>query len=274
MALSKSLADAYQDAEYALLEPPLAFRIGEPSAPLDALLARFGAASGVFLTAVNPRSERKSAEENRAALAELEKTLAAANYSRCPAEGRDPRRRWPSEPGFFVPGLPRGDAAALGRRFRQNAIVYAERGSAPRLVDLTGPVRIVLDTNVWLDWLVFDDPSLAPLRSALAAGRVEIVIDESCAAELAEVLKRPFRRAFDPSLAMRECLRLSVFSRESFSGKNLPSCRDPDDQKFLEAAAAAQAEVLLTKDEALLELARRKPPFRIADPKKFAFDQM
>jgi len=36
-------------------------------------------------------------------------------------------------------------------------------------------VRLVLDTNVWLDWLVFDDPSVAGMRAA-------------CEAELARVL--------------------------------------------------------------------------------------
>jgi len=30
----------------------------------------------------------------------------------------------------------------------------------------------------------------------------------------------------------------------------LPQCRDPDDQKFLEAALAAKADVLITKDRA------------------------
>jgi hypothetical protein len=47
---------------------------------------------------------------------------------------------------------------------------------------------------------------------------------------------------------------------------SLPRCRDPHDQKFLELALAAQADALVTKDQALLELARRKLPFRIAAP--------
>jgi len=57
----------------------------------------------------------------------------------------------------------------------------------------------------------------------------------------------------------------------------LPLCRDPDDQKFLEAALAARAEFLLTRDRALLELARRAGhaqrravPFRILTPEGFA----
>jgi putative PIN family toxin of toxin-antitoxin system len=269
MGLSEALARAYRDADYAVLEPPFVFHIAERSAELDALLARSGASGAAFLTAVNAKSERKSAEENRAAMGELEQTLAGANYSRCPAEGRDPRGEWPPEPAFLVPGLPRFEAAALGRRFRQNAVVYIETGGMPELVDLTGPVRVVLDTNVWLDWLVFDDPSMKPLREAAAAGRVEICIDEACAAELAEVLQRPFKRSFDPAAAMQECLGLCTSTKGEESVGQLPVCRDPDDQKFLLAAAACGAEALITKDSALLELARRKPPFRIVKPKDF-----
>jgi predicted nucleic acid-binding protein len=49
----------------------------------------------------------------------------------------------------------------------------------------------------------------------------------------------------------------------------LPLCRDPDDQKFLELARDCKASALVTKDRALLELARRKRrplPFRIVRP--------
>ena len=31
--------------------------------------------------------------------------------------------------------------------------------------------RLVLDTNVWLDWLVFGEPALAPLKAAIADRR-------------------------------------------------------------------------------------------------------
>ena len=50
----------------------------------------------------------------------------------------------------------------------------------------------------------------------------------------------------------------------------LPACRDPDDQKFLEAALVARAEFLVTKDRALLDLAQRALPFRILTPGEFS----
>ena len=69
---------------------------------------------------------------------------------------------------------------------------------------------------------------------------------------------------------MAECRRISKPIQNSVPGTDLPKCRDPDDQKFLEAAAAARADVLITKDVALLELARRKLPFRILTPSDFS----
>jgi predicted nucleic acid-binding protein len=47
---------------------------------------------------------------------------------------------------------------------------------------------------------------------------------------------------------------------------DLPRCRDADDQKFLELAAALPAEALVSKDRALLDLRRRRLPFAILSP--------
>ena len=140
--------------------------------------------------------------------------------------------------------------------------------------------RLVLDTNVWLDWLVFGDPAAAPIRAAAAAGRAAIFIDDACAAELARVLAYPLGRrtlaAAAQVAALAECRRFAQpIERPDRSDEEvtaLPRCRDPDDQKFLEAAAAARADMLITKDDALLELDRRrtKPPFRILTPQDFS----
>jgi putative PIN family toxin of toxin-antitoxin system len=133
----------------------------------------------------------------------------------------------------------------------------------------TQVMRLVLDTNVWLDWLVFDEPSLMPLRAAQAAGRVEIVMDEACEAELARVLAYDLGKhtigAEEQARCMEQCRSLAK-RVVATAAADLPRCSDPHDQKFLELALAAQADVLVTKDRALLDLARRKLPFRIAAP--------
>ena len=73
--------------------------------------------------------------------------------------------------------------------------------------------------------------------------------------------------------ALAECRRVARPIAARGETVPLPKCRDTDDQKFLEAAAAARADVLITKDQALLELSRRRtgpPPFRIVTPHAFA----
>jgi putative PIN family toxin of toxin-antitoxin system len=136
--------------------------------------------------------------------------------------------------------------------------------------------RLVLDTNAWLDWLVFDDPAMAPLKAAVAAGRAEILIDAACEAELERVLAYPLGRftleAPAQAACLAECRRLALRVERAAPPADLPRCRDPDDQKFLEAAAAAGADFLVTRDLALLELAHRAAAFRILSPEKTGSD--
>jgi len=70
------------------------------------------------------------------------------------------------------------------------------------------PLRLVLDTNIWLDWLVFDDAGIAPLKAAAAAARAEIFIDDACAAELAAVLGYPLRKEILDAAAQAACMAL------------------------------------------------------------------
>jgi len=134
--------------------------------------------------------------------------------------------------------------------------------------------RLVLDTNVWLDWLVFDDPEVAPLRAAVEQGRARVFIDAACEAELARVLAYPLGHVrLDPAAqaaCLAECRRVAAPEEGAAPLEcALPPCRDPDDQKFLELARDCRADLLLTKDRALLELARRTP-FRILTPRAWA----
>jgi uncharacterized protein len=142
------------------------------------------------------------------------------------------------------------------------------------------PPRLVLDTNVWLDWLVFQDPGVAALKMAVAAGRAEIFIGQACAQELEHALTYPLRKklldADAQAACLAECRRLARTDegeRVKHENNPLPTCRDPDDQKFLELARDCRADFLVTKDRALLELARRKvrpAPFRIVTPQQIA----
>ena len=142
------------------------------------------------------------------------------------------------------------------------------------------PLRLVLDTNVWLDWLVFQDPGVAALKTAVTGGRAQIFIDPACAQELERALTYQLQKklldAGAQAACLAECRRITCKNeggRMKDEKTPLPTCRDPHDQKFLELARDCGADFLVTKDNALLELARRKvrpAPFRIVTPRQLA----
>jgi predicted nucleic acid-binding protein len=117
----------------------------------------------------------------------------------------------------------------------------------------------VLDTNVLLDWLVFDNPALAPLAGALAAGRLHWIATDAMRDELAHVLARSVgaRWPIDAARWQTQWARHARQVPAPVVPLHAPRCTDPDDQKFIDLAIGAGARWLLTRDKALLKLARR-----------------
>ncbi|KPK26272.1 MAG: hypothetical protein AMJ66_11855 [Betaproteobacteria bacterium SG8_40] len=136
---------------------------------------------------------------------------------------------------------------------------------------------MVLDSNVWLDWLFFDDPGVAGLKTARRDGAFEIIIDAACRNELVRVLDyESFALDQAAQAAMldeadRLCCLLDNLCYPSAAA--LPFCTDPDDVKFLALAAAGNADWLITKDKALLGKPRQRRReaigFRIATPQQW-----
>ena len=121
------------------------------------------------------------------------------------------------------------------------------------------PKRIVLDTNVCLDLFVFHDPRRGALLSAIESGAVEAITRADCREEYLVVLHYkhlPLDDDSRPLSAARFDELIKVVAPPE-SGVRLPVCSDRDDQKFLELARDANADILLTKDKALLKLARK-----------------
>ncbi|WP_377704726.1 putative toxin-antitoxin system toxin component, PIN family [Pseudoduganella sp. UC29_71] len=121
------------------------------------------------------------------------------------------------------------------------------------------PKRIVLDTNVCLDLFVFKDPRWSTLLHAIESGAVEAITRADCREEYLVVLHYkhlPLDDDSRPQSAARFDQLIKVVAPPE-SGVRLPVCTDRDDQKFLELARDASADILITKDKALLKLARR-----------------
>lgn len=130
----------------------------------------------------------------------------------------------------------------------------------------------VLDTNVVLDLFHFDAVAMHPLARAVEAGSIRCAASPATLAEWRRVLAYPAFRLDAAARAMLDaryaaCVTLYA---EPWTGRGLPRCRDADDQKFLELAAAIPAAALVSKDRALLGMRRHGLPFAILGPDEAA----
>jgi putative PIN family toxin of toxin-antitoxin system len=121
----------------------------------------------------------------------------------------------------------------------------------------------VIDTNVVLDMLLFGDARSSWLRQALDARLLAWVCTAPMLAELAIVLTRPFvaaRGRLAETVMFQARAICSLVPEPQANLPRAPRCADPDDQKFIDLAWAAQAQWLFSRDHALLDLARSSRP--------------
>jgi putative PIN family toxin of toxin-antitoxin system len=118
-------------------------------------------------------------------------------------------------------------------------------------------VRAVLDTNVLLDWLVFRNPEIDPLVSALHTRQLEWVATHAMRVELDRVLGYTAVAARLPDTAAIDAAWQAHAVMLDSAPRAPMRCRDDDDQKFIDLAVAARARWLITKDRDLLRLSKR-----------------
>jgi predicted nucleic acid-binding protein len=116
--------------------------------------------------------------------------------------------------------------------------------------------RLVLDTNVILDLVVFKDPSAEPIRLLLDAKLVDAVRTPASMAELIDVIGRPaFKLSPEDQEAIVQAWEASSRQLENTAIEPAPfTCRDPDDQVFINMAYSLRPALLLSKDLRVLEL--------------------
>jgi putative PIN family toxin of toxin-antitoxin system len=120
--------------------------------------------------------------------------------------------------------------------------------------------KIVLDTNIILDLYVFEDPATIPLQAALESGTHEWIATQPMRDELGRVLAYPQiapRLAFHQLTATDILAQFDKFAQlEPVAPKASVTCKDLDDQKFIDLAVAHKC-LLLSKDHAVLCMAKR-----------------
>ncbi len=135
-------------------------------------------------------------------------------------------------------------------------------------------LRIVLDTNVCLDLFAFHDPRWTPIINGLTNKSLQAFTRNDCRDEWLAVLHYPHLPVNEQNRGAIVASFDQFISVQDFPAKpiRLPTCTDKDDQKFLEFSRDAEVAVLVSKDKALLKLARKTKAlglFAIETPEQF-----
>lgn len=119
--------------------------------------------------------------------------------------------------------------------------------------------KLVIDTNVVLDLLVFADPAAQPLQVALLNRQVTWLASSGMRVELTRVLGYPRVAPRLVGAGLNAMAVLEEFDRLVDQVEHAPRapcrCSDPDDQLFIDLAVQHGA-LLLSKDAAVLALRR------------------
>ena len=118
---------------------------------------------------------------------------------------------------------------------------------------------VVLDTNILLDILVFDDERAHPLRSALEAQKLDAVATHKTIDELIDVLSRPqFKLTLDQQTqAIQQWKSWSRAINDDDLQVAPWKCKDRDDQVFINLAYTLKPSTLISKDKLVLKIAKR-----------------
>lgn len=118
-------------------------------------------------------------------------------------------------------------------------------------------MRIVLDTGVLVSGLIRPRGTIGDIIRALRDGRFTAIYSTPIMVEVIDVLGRAkFRIKYhiqpEDSTALVNLVRLR--GELVIPKREITTCRDPKDNKFLEAALAGEANAVVTGDDDLLAL--------------------
>ena len=133
--IPRETIEAYLATDYRIWgDWPLLLRVEQRSAELAALFEARNVTSAAVVTAWNPRSEPRPDAENQTAQARLISDIEQLALRHQPGHGAGPTGSWPPEPSRLVLGIDPISARSLGRKYRQNGIVWAGADAVPTLV--------------------------------------------------------------------------------------------------------------------------------------------
>ena len=118
---------------------------------------------------------------------------------------------------------------------------------------------VVLDTNILLDIFVFNDERAVHLKQAIVNESIVAIASQKTMLEFTDVISRSLFK-------LDEATQVAVLSQwqsiaQQYDDSDLAPapwiCQDPDDQIFLDLAYRLRPAILISKDNAVLNIASR-----------------
>ena len=134
--ISAEKIEAYRKTDYRFGEgaDAVILRVDLRSEELARLYSSSGFTCGAFVTAYNPYGTAQGIEANEAAHECLGTDLRALSARVIEGAGADPSGAWPEEKSYFALGIDLEAASTLGKRYRQDAIIWAGGDAIPKLI--------------------------------------------------------------------------------------------------------------------------------------------
>lgn len=138
--------------------------------------------------------------------------------------------------------------------------------SLPSLPDGALPRRVILDTQIVMDWLVFDEPRVMPIIALVESRHLLWTATPAMKAEMLHVLGRGVAARYEPDLSRIDAAfgGHCELVDEPVLGMGRPRCSDEDDQKFIDLGlhlASQGPTTLMSRDRAVLKVAKRAARF-------------
>jgi hypothetical protein len=133
--MNQDLLEAYSNTNYNVFDPKLIINIGKQNQALDTFLKETGYNSWCFITACNPLSGSDfTIEDNTRFNNQLSEDI--KDYPNHMGEGKDAEGIWPAEESYLVCTISKEKAIELGKKYKQNAVVFGTINEAAELIVL------------------------------------------------------------------------------------------------------------------------------------------
>jgi uncharacterized protein len=122
--------------------------------------------------------------------------------------------------------------------------------------------KIVLDTNIWIDKLIFNEPKVYNIFSDIAANKIHLCACKHMYNELERVLDYPIFNKYNINKeAALQTFSDMVLYLDLIAPKQLLNCQykcnDRDDQIFFDFCITYNIKYLISKDKQVLKLKSR-----------------